>query len=128
MRQITNKQTGEQGYAFSGVLKSIGTTVLYNNNEAQTPYRIGTVEFKNSKGELKTSTAKIYEGNLIDRTTGNVRMEIGESYACTAFKDEKNNVYIQVSHLPDAERATAEDFDFSALEVNTISKTTLAAK
>lgn len=100
--------SGNQTATFMGKLINIGENVLNLNNNKQTEYLVGTVEFENAKNETVQRSAIIYMANYKHgMTTGN-------TYLCnlTLIADKNNEPVITVSHLQNASRATADDFGF----------------
>lgn len=122
---IHNDVTGRTDYQFTAKLVSIGDKSRPNSNGKQ--YVVGTCEFVNQKGNIVQRTVQIYNGNLTDKE-GNIRMEVGNEYLTTASTDDEGNVYLRMSHLANASRATADDFDFSATEVTEKETNTIASQ
>lgn len=114
MNKVFNEVTKKWEVQFPATLLSISDSPLTNQNGKN--YLVGTVRYKNVKGESKTASAVIYEGNY------SKGMEVGETYLCTANQDDKGNTYLRLSHLMQTERASADDFDFSAEAVETPAK------
>ena len=110
---IKNDVTGKTDYQFSATLISIGDKELENSNNKA--YRVGTCEFVNQKGKTVQRTVQIYNGNLLDEE-GEVRMKAGNDYLTTLSFDDKGNTYLRMSHLANASRATADDFELPTAE------------
>ncbi len=101
-----NEVTGNVEIPVGFKFQSIGGTVLQNSNKKN--YRIvtGTITDKNSKEQLVSGA--MYEGNYSKATLAK-----GDILLAVATK-VKDQVYIQVSHLPfGGERATIDMFDFA---------------
>lgn len=110
---VPNPTTGKTDYQFTARLVSIGETELENSNGKT--YRVGTCEFVNQKGNTVQRTVQIYDGNLKDKS-GNIRMQAGNDYLTTLSFDDKGNTYLRMSHLANASRATADDFELPVEE------------
>lgn len=118
MKRIENDQNGNPRMQFGGKLVSpLSTTVLELNNAKRTKYKIANVEFINAKGQAVQRSATIFEGNY-----SKGELTVGETYLCTVTmvtNKETGEItpYIKMSHLvADADRATADDFDFVEVE------------
>lgn len=105
-----NSKTGKNDIIFQGKLISIATNPLENVNKNL--YYPATVEFTNQKGDVKQVSAQIFENNLVNKLTGDVRMFIGSTYQCTANQTDDNRTYITISHLSGATYASSDDFTF----------------
>lgn len=109
MQKNFNSEYNTGTVSFQGKLLSLGTTVLENKNGK--PYVVGSVQFTNQHGELKTVSAICYEANV-------EKMVEGETYTCNAiFTEGIANPLIVVSPIMQAERATADDFGTSFEEL-----------
>ncbi len=100
------------------ILKSVSENTLKNAN--QTDYRLANVEFEDANGKPVIYSAMVYENNYVNPETGEVRMEVGESYLMTIriTPDRPKEPLIFVSHLKQlANRASAEVFGFTGFEV-----------
>ena len=95
-----------QEVKFNGKLLSVSENTLKLNNEKETEYRIGTIEFADKDGVVQQCSTMIFEGNYKHG------MQVGISYQSTARLID-GNVYLQTSHLTGADRATSNMFDFS---------------
>ena len=105
-----NPVTGNPTAQFQAKLVSeLSEKVLTNSNGKN--YRICTVEFENSKGDIQQSSASIYEGNYSKGVT------VGKTYL-TQVSIVDSKAYLQMSHLENAARATADAFGFE-VEVST---------
>jgi hypothetical protein len=99
-----NPVTGNPTAQFQAKLVSeLSENVLQNSNKKN--YRICTVEFENSKGEIQRASASIYEGNYSKGVT------VGKTYL-TQVTIVNGQAYLQMSHLENAARATADAFGF----------------
>ena len=102
-----NSVTGQLEANFNAKLISIGENFLTNINGVK--YKVGMIEFTNSKGDLVQRNARIYEKNL------SYGMPVGQSYLCTVskFQDASGNTQVDIkcSHLQGAERASIDDFE-----------------
>lgn len=85
------------------LVSELSENVLQNTNKKN--YRICTVEFENSKGEIQRASAAIYEGNYSKGVT------VGKTYL-TEVTIINGQAYLQMSHLENAARATADAFGF----------------
>lgn len=111
MKTVINSQTGNPEVQFEAKLLSISTNTFQLNNEKQTPYRVASVEFVNNQGEVKVSSAIVYEANY---TYG---MKPGTTYQCRAIKTPgQATPLVTMSHLVATERASFDDFNFDAVE------------
>ena len=95
-----------QEVKFNGKLLSVSKNTLKLNNEKETEYRIGTIEFADRDGVVQQCSTMIFEGNYKHG------MQVGISYQSTA-RLINGNVYLQTSHLTGADRANSSMFDFS---------------
>ena len=98
-----------QEVKFNGKLLSVSENTLKLNNEKETEYRIGTIEFADKDGVVQQCSTMIFEGNYKHG------MQVGISYQSTARLID-GNVYLQTSHLTSADRANSDMFDFSFVE------------
>ncbi len=109
-----NETTGNAEVNFSAKLTSIAAKPLTNVNGKN--FYPASIEFTGKDGKKKQSSAIVYEGNLVDKESGEIRMEAGNHYMATASKTEQG-VLIKVSHLAgNAPRPTEDMFDFSTQE------------
>jgi len=104
MKKVLNPVTGKTEVQFTSTLLSINDELTENSNG--TMYARCTVEFKNQKGEIKKSTAIIYENNFKHG------VEVGQKYLTTANKGNDGNVYLRMSHLLATETPDVDDFNF----------------
>ena len=114
MKTVTNSQTGLDEVQFSAKLVSVSENSLERSNAAgeTKKFRVATIEFVDTNGEVQETSAVINEANYA------YGMEIGESYLATARTDtganaQPGDVIINVSHLkqsPVAPRAKATMF------------------
>tara|TARA_R110000868_G_scaffold410506_1_gene698910 strand:+ start:923 stop:1219 length:297 start_codon:yes stop_codon:yes gene_type:complete len=92
----TQKQFTAKLLSVSGSSKAnVNGNMFYN----------ATIEFANANAELVVRQAIIYAGNFAHG------MEVGNDYLTVASKTD-NGVIINVSHLTNADLASAEDFGF----------------
>lgn len=111
MKTVINPQTGNPEVQFEAKLLSISPTTFQLNNEKQTPYRVASVEFVNNQGEVKVSSAIVYEANF---TYG---MKPGITYLCRAIRTTgQSTPLVTMSHLVATERASFDDFNFDVVE------------
>lgn len=102
---VRNQKTAN----FAAKLLSISSQVLELNNDNKTPYRVATIEFTTATGELKRSTALVYEKNF------QYGMPVGDTYQATVtITPGQLNPLVTVSHLAAGERATFDDFGVTA--------------
>ena len=113
-----NSVTGQLEANFNAKLISIGENFLTNTNGVK--YKVGMIEFTNSKGDLVQRNARIYEKNL------SYGMPVGQSYLCTVSKYVDNagatQYDIKCSHLQGAQRATSDDFEGVAITSNALAE------
>jgi hypothetical protein len=107
-------QSGQKTATFNGTLLSISDKTFANTNGKN--YKVGTVSYVTATGEVKQSTAIIYEGNYKNGMRPNVE------YLCTATQTDEG-VIINVSHLTASTRANINDF-FAETEVATLAGVT----
>lgn len=110
--EIMNKKTQvkEKRNFVESKLISIGTTVRTLNNENQTEYRVGTIEFYTASGELKKCITQIWE-SVVDKMT------VGEVYLTEYRKvvDETTGeelVFLNTGIVTHNEVASVSDFAF----------------
>ena len=101
-REITNEVSGESEFLFNATLLKIGENTLSNSNEKE--YKIVTLKFDLPNGEEVERTAMCYESNYEHG------IEVGIAYLCNLSFDEEGNPQIRMSHLSNADRASANDF------------------
>ena len=113
-----NSVTGQLEANFNAKLISIGENFLSNSNGVK--YKVGMIEFTNSKGDLVQRNARIYEKNL------SYGMPVGQSYLCTVSKYQDasgaTQYDIKCSHLQGAQRATSDDFEGVAVTSNALAE------
>ena len=113
-----NSVTGQLEANFNAKLISVGENFLTNINGVK--YKVGMIEFTNSKGDLVQRNARIYEKNL------SYGMPVGQSYLCTVSKyvdtAGATQYDIKCSHLQGAQRATSEDFEGVAVTSNALAE------
>lgn len=97
-----DEETGESVFTFNAELVKVGETVLKNSNEKD--YKIVEVKFHLPDGKLVERSAMCYASNYEHG------LEVGKSYLTTLSFDEEGNPQLRMSHLSNANRATAEDF------------------
>ena len=101
-REITNETSGESEFLFNATLLKIGEKTLSNSNEKK--YKIVTLEFNLPNGEEVERTAMCFASNY------EYGVEIGKAYLCNLSFDEEGDPQIRMSHLSNADRASANDF------------------
>ncbi len=101
-KQIENPETGEMEFQFNATLLKIGKSVLENANEKQ--FKVVTLKFNLPDGEEVERTAICYQSNY------KYGLEEGKDYLCNLSYDNEANPQIRMSHLSNADRASAEDF------------------
>lgn len=101
-KQIQNPETGETEFLFKATLLKIGKSELENSN--QKVFKVVTLKFNLPDGEEVERTAMCYYSNY------NYGVEPGKDYLCNLSFDEEGAPQIRMSHLTNADRATAEDF------------------
>jgi hypothetical protein len=90
------------------LVKEPSENTLKNTNG--TNYKIVTVEFEDTNGNIIQSSASIFEGNY---TKG---VEVGKSYLTTVrISADRKQTYLQMSHLENASRAEASAFGVSVV-------------
>lgn len=97
------KTISENQKQFSAKLLSISTESKANVNGKM--FHHATIEFPNVHGELVTRQAIVYANNY------KYGMVVGNEYLSVASKTA-DGVIINVSHLANADQASAEDFGF----------------
>ena len=100
-------------YQLAGKLISMGTPNEKNKNTNGKGFIINTVRIPLPNGKEVDRTAICYEGNYAhpDIKAGKAEaLKIGGSYLTTLRKDEEGNPQLQMSHLTNANRASAADF------------------
>ena len=102
-REITNETSGESEFLFNATLLKLGEKTLSNSNEKK--YKIVTLEFNLPNGEEVERTAMCFASNY------KYGVEIGKAYLCNLSFDEEGNPQIRMSHLSNADRASANDFE-----------------
>ncbi len=101
-KQIQNPETGETEFLFNATLLKIGKSVLENSNEKL--FKVVTLKFNLPDGEEVERTAMCYHSNYKHG------IEVGKDYLCNLSFDDEGNPQIRMSHLTNADRATADDF------------------
>ena len=101
-REITNETSGESEFLFNATLLKIGEKTLSNSNEKK--YKIVTLEFNLPNDEEVERTAMCFASNY------EYGVEIGKAYLCNLSFDEEGDPQIRMSHLSNADRASANDF------------------
>jgi hypothetical protein len=101
-REITNETSGESEFLFNATLLKLGEKTLSNSNEKK--YKIVTLEFNLPNGEEVERTAMCFASNY------EYGVEIGKAYLCNLSFDEEGEPQIRMSHLSNADRASANDF------------------
>ena len=101
-RQILNPETGKTEFNFNATLLKIGEVVLRNSNEKA--FKIVTLKFNLPDGEEVERTAMCFESNY------SYGIEVGKDYLTNLAFDEEGTPQLRMSHLTNADRATADDF------------------
>ena len=101
-KQIENPDSGETEFLFNATLLKIGKSVLENSNEKL--FKVVTLKFNLPDGEEVERTAMCYQANYKHG------LSEGKDYLCNLSFDEEGNPQIRMSHLTNADRATADDF------------------
>lgn len=107
-KKVLNTVTNQEELHFNSKLTKIGDTLLSNSNQKN--YVIGECEFTTPKGDVVTRSCQIFEGNLIDKKTGETRMEVGKDYN-TIMTKNGDNVYLRMTNITNTDRASLSDFD-----------------
>ena len=101
-KKIQNLKTGESEFSFNATLLKIGENVIQNSN--QKDYKIVTLGFQLPNGEEVQRTAMCYASNY------EYGIEEGKNYLCNLSFTEDGEAQLSMSHLMNADRASAEDF------------------
>ena len=101
-KEIINSETGEKQFLFNAKLLKIGEKTLENSNGKE--YKIVMLKFYLPTGEEVERSAMCYASNY------NHGIEEGRNYLCNLSFTEEGNPQINMSHLTNASRASAEDF------------------
>ncbi|MCA0151729.1 hypothetical protein [Winogradskyella vincentii] len=101
-KEIINEETGEKQFLFNAELLKIGEKTLENSNGKE--YKIVTLKFNLPSGEEVERSAICYASNY------NHGIEQGRQYLCNLSFTEEGDPQINMSHLTNADRASAEDF------------------
>ncbi len=101
-KEFLNAETNKSEFLFNATLLKIGENVLQNSNSKD--YKIVTLGFNLPNGQEVERTAMCYASNY------EKGVEVGKDYLCNLSFDEEGNPQIRMSHLNNAERASAEDF------------------
>ena len=101
-KEIINSETGEKQFLFNAKLLKIGEKTLENSNGKE--YKIVTLKFNLPTGEEVERSAMCYASNY------EYGIEEGRDYLCNLSFTEEGNPQINMSHLTNADRASAEDF------------------
>tara|TARA_R110002049_G_scaffold306078_1_gene503950 strand:+ start:8283 stop:8651 length:369 start_codon:yes stop_codon:yes gene_type:complete len=101
-KQIQNPDTGEVEFLFNATLLEIGKSELENSNKKI--FKIVTIKFQLPDGDEVERSAMCYQSNY------EYGIEIGRDYLCNLSFDEDATPQIRMSHLTNADRATANDF------------------
>lgn len=114
-RQVESTYQGvtSTDYQFASKLLRMGTESPLNKNSNGKQFVICDIEMPLPDGKKVTRTAFCYEGNYNhqDIKNGNaLPMEVGKEYLTTLRFREDGTPDLQLSHLSNANRASAEDF------------------
>jgi len=101
-KKIQNLKTGESEFSFNATLLKIGENVIQNSNGKD--YKIVTLGFQLPSGDEVQRTAICHEANY------SYGIEVGKDYLSNLSFDSKGEPQIRISHLMNADRASAEDF------------------
>ena len=101
-KQIQNQETGETEFLFNARLLKIGKREMENSNGKL--FKVVTLEFNLPDGEKVNRSAICYQANY------KYGIEEGKEYLCNLSFDDKGDPQIRMSHLSNADRATADDF------------------
>ncbi|QBA63668.1 hypothetical protein [Muriicola soli] len=101
-KQIENPETGETEFLFNAKLLKIGKSILENSNDKL--FKVVTLKFNLPDGEEVERTAMCYQSNY------QYGIEEGKDYLCNLSFDENSDPQIRMSHLTNADWATAHDF------------------
>ena len=101
-KKIQNLKTGESEFSFNATLLKIGENVIQNSNDKD--YKIVTLGFQLPSGDEVQRTAICYQANY------SYGIEVGKDYLSNLSFDSKGEPQIRISHLMNADRASAEDF------------------
>ena len=101
-KEISNKKTGETEFLFNAKLLKVGEKTLKNSNDKI--YKIVTLKFNLPSGEEVERTAMCYASNY------DYGIEVGKDYLCNLSFSKEGSPQINMSHLNNADRATANDF------------------
>lgn len=118
MKTTINSVTGLPRVSFEGkLLNNLSTEVFTNTNGKK--YKLATIQYKTIKGEVKQTSAMVYEGNYAHE---NANFVIGNTYLATATVVESGkDPIITLSHLTANERASASDFGLVEATVENMS-------
>ena len=101
-KKFKNLKTGESEFSVNATLLKVGENVLQNSNAKD--YKIVTLGFQLPNGEDVQRTAICYSSNYSHG------VEVGKDYLSNLSFDAKGEPQIRMSHLNNADRASAEDF------------------
>jgi hypothetical protein len=101
-KKIQNLKTGESEFSFNATLLKIGESVIQNSNKKD--YKIVTLGFQLPNGEEVQRTAICYASNY------DYGIEEGNNYLCNLSFSEDGEAQLSMSHLMNADRASADDF------------------
>jgi hypothetical protein len=101
-KENINKKTGETEFLFNAKLLKVGEKTLKNSNDKI--YKIVTLKFNLPSGEEVERTAMCYASNY------EYGIEVGKDYLCNLSFSQEGSPQINMSHLNNADRATANDF------------------
>lgn len=119
MKESINSVTGNREIQFPGRLISISPDVVGSTPENNKEYHVATISFKNAAKQTKQATALVFKANLA------YGMEPGNEYQCRAiFTPGKESPLLVMSHLTSSERASFEDFGFTAKDIVVASEVT----
>tara|TARA_R110002050_G_scaffold289548_1_gene442313 strand:+ start:130 stop:498 length:369 start_codon:yes stop_codon:yes gene_type:complete len=102
-KKRTNKRTGAIEYSFPAKLISLGATEIANKKTKKL-FRIATITFTNTSGNVVTKSAMCYEASY------SLGLDTGIDYLTTLSWKEDGKPALLMSHLPASSQATNEDF------------------
>ena len=101
-KKFKNLKTGESEFSFKATLLKVEENVLQNSNVKD--YKIVALGFQLRNGEDVQRTAICYASNY------DYGVEEGKNYLCNLSFTEDGESQLSMSHLMNADRASAEGF------------------
>jgi hypothetical protein len=105
--KYSKNESGQNVATFNAKLISVANNIRTNSNG--TEYRFGVIEFEDEGGIMHQVTTSIYEKSYQQE------MKEGNSYLTTATETDKG-IFVQTSHLINADFASADMFDFTQVK------------